>query len=90
MPSDNSDAQRSRQLQPSMSTSTPQTQSFAPLAERVRPKDLEDYVGQDKAVGKESMLYSLLSSDHIPSIILWGPPGCGKVRIVIMAGDKTY
>ena len=55
----------------------------------MRPKDLEDYVGQDKAVGKESMLYSLLSSDHIPSIILWGPPGCGKVKMVMMAGDKT-
>ena len=89
MSSDNSDAQCSRQLQSSRSTSAPQTQSFAPLAERVRPKDLEDYVGQDKAVGKESMLYSLLSSDHIPSIILWGPPGCGKVKMVMMAGDKT-
>ena len=59
-------------------------ESFAPLAERMRPQDLEDYVGQDKAVGKDSMLYSLLSSDHIPSIILWGPPGCGKVSGIIM------
>ena len=52
----------------------------------MRPKDLENYVGQDKAVGKESMLYSLLSSDHIPSIILWGPPGCGKVMLMLIYG----
>lgn len=53
--------------------------SFAPLAEQMRPQTLEDYVGQEKAMGKESMLYSLLTSDFIPSLILWGPPGCGKV-----------
>ncbi|KAK7114506.1 ATPase WRNIP1-like [Littorina saxatilis] len=69
------------QSQPLSSKPSSSKESFAPLAERVRPKDLEDYVGQDKAVGKESMLYSLLSSDHIPSVILWGPPGCGKTTL---------
>ncbi|KAK7505771.1 hypothetical protein BaRGS_00003042 [Batillaria attramentaria] len=69
----------SAQGQPPTQTST--AQSFAPLAERMRPQGLEDYVGQDKAVGQGSMLYSLLSSDHIPSIILWGPPGCGKTSL---------
>lgn len=54
--------------------------SVVPLAEKLRPLSLEDYVGQEKAVGKKSMLRSLMKSNDIPSMILWGPPGCGKVR----------
>ena len=50
-----------------------------PLAERMRPKTLDNYVGQDSAVGEKSLLHSLLKSQQIPSMILWGPPGCGKV-----------
>lgn len=53
-----------------------------PLAEKLRPLSLEDYVGQEKAVGKKSMLRNLMKSNDIPSMILWGPPGCGKVRII--------
>ncbi|XP_069112993.1 ATPase WRNIP1-like isoform X4 [Argopecten irradians] len=52
-----------------------------PLAEQMRPKSLEDYIGQDKAVGKKSLLRSLLQTDQIPSLILWGPPGCGKTTL---------
>ncbi|XP_050399601.1 ATPase WRNIP1 [Patella vulgata] len=54
---------------------------FSPLAEQMRPLTLENYVGQDKAVGEKSLLHSLLRSDHIPSMILWGPPGCGKTTL---------
>ncbi|XP_021352741.1 ATPase WRNIP1-like [Mizuhopecten yessoensis] len=57
------------------------TASSKPLAEQMRPKSLEEYVGQDKAVGRNSLLRSLLQSDQIPSLILWGPPGCGKTTL---------
>ncbi|XP_067652442.1 ATPase WRNIP1-like [Haliotis asinina] len=54
---------------------------FAPLAERMRPTSLDQYVGQTKAVGRESLLHSLLQGNHIPSMVLWGPPGCGKTTL---------
>ena len=50
-----------------------------PLAETLRPKTLEEYFGQNKVVGEHTLLRSLLDSQDIPSLILWGPPGCGKV-----------
>lgn len=50
-----------------------------PLAEVLRPNTLEEYFGQSKVVGHETLLRSLLESQDIPSLILWGPPGCGKV-----------
>jgi hypothetical protein len=53
---------------------------FVPLAERMRPCSLHDYVGQSKVVGKNSLLRSLLEANEVPSMILWGPPGCGKVK----------
>lgn len=50
-----------------------------PLAEVLRPNTLEDYFGQNKVVGQQTLIRSLLESQEIPSLILWGPPGCGKV-----------
>lgn len=50
-----------------------------PLADKMRPDSLQDYVGQSRAVGQETLLRSLLETNEIPSLILWGPPGCGKV-----------
>lgn len=50
-----------------------------PLAERLRPSALGDYVGQERVLGAQTLLRSLLESHEIPSLILWGPPGCGKV-----------
>ncbi|XP_033754241.1 ATPase WRNIP1-like isoform X1 [Pecten maximus] len=47
----------------------------------MRPKSLDGYIGQDKAIGKKSLLRSLLQTDQIPSLILWGPPGCGKTTL---------
>ncbi|XP_074544348.1 ATPase WRNIP1 [Halichoeres trimaculatus] len=52
-----------------------------PLAEMLRPNTLEDYFGQSKVVGHETLLRSLLVSQDIPSLILWGPPGCGKTTL---------
>lgn len=52
-----------------------------PLAEQMRPGSFENYVGQQKAIGDDKMLMKLLKSDTVPSMIFWGPPGCGKVCI---------
>ena len=52
-----------------------------PLAERMRPRTLDDYVGQEKIVGKEGVLRRMIESKHITSFILWGPPGVGKTTL---------
>ena len=52
---------------------------FKPLAEQMRPTCFDDYTGHDKEVGEKTMLGKLLKSDTVPSMVLWGPPGCGKV-----------
>ncbi len=54
--------------------------SNVPLAEKMRPKSMQDYVGQEQVIGKNKLLRTLVESHHIPSMILWGPPGCGKVK----------
>ncbi|KAJ8302771.1 hypothetical protein KUTeg_019167 [Tegillarca granosa] len=57
------------------------TNTFAPLAERMRPSTFDGYIGQDKAVGSKSLLRKLIKKGDIPSMILWGPPGCGKTTL---------
>ncbi|KAL7875597.1 hypothetical protein AOLI_G00105600 [Acnodon oligacanthus] len=52
-----------------------------PLAEKLRPTTLEEYFGQSKVVGEQTLLRSLLQSQDIPSLIFWGPPGCGKTTL---------
>ena len=52
-----------------------------PLAERMRPRTLDDYVGQEQIVGKEGVLRRMIESKHITSFILWGPPGVGKTTL---------
>lgn len=52
----------------------------APLAEKMRPNEFEDYVGQAHLIGKNTLLHDLLKNNEIPSMILCGPPGCGKVN----------
>jgi putative ATPase len=52
---------------------------YIPLTERMRPNSLSDYIGQSYLIGPETVLYNLLKTGVIPSMILWGPPGCGKV-----------
>lgn len=53
----------------------------APLADIVRPTHLTDYVGQEQVVGENSLLSAAMESGHIPSLIFWGPPGCGKTTL---------
>lgn len=52
-----------------------------PLAERLRPKSLATYVGQQHLVGENSVLYNAIQRQNIPSMILWGPPGVGKTSL---------
>jgi len=53
-----------------------------PLAERMRPRDLEEFVGQRHLVGEGSLLRKALETGEVPSMILWGPPGTGKTTLV--------
>jgi len=60
----------------------------APLAERMRPRTLEEVVGQDALLGADGPLRKLAASGALPSLILWGPPGCGKTTLArLLAGD---
>jgi putative ATPase len=52
-----------------------------PLAERMRPRDLDDFCGQGHLVGKNAVLRKVIESGNIPSFILWGPPGVGKTTL---------
>lgn len=52
-----------------------------PLAARVRPNSLTDFVGQEELLGPDGILKKLIDNDRIPSCMLWGPPGCGKTTI---------
>ncbi len=52
-----------------------------PLAERMRPRTLDDYIGQKHLVGKDAVLRKMIESGHISSFILWGPPGVGKTTL---------
>lgn len=54
---------------------------FTPLAERLRPKTLDDYIGQEQLVGKDAVFRQALQNGIIPSIIFWGPPGVGKTTL---------
>lgn len=60
----------------------------SPLAERMRPKTLEDYIGQKHLVGEKAILRKMIDSGHISSFILWGPPGVGKTTLAQIISQK--
>ena len=63
--------------------------SHAPLADRMRPRHLEEVVGQEHVVGRDSVLCRSIVNDRLFSIILWGPPGCGKTTIAGIIARET-
>lgn len=60
-----------------------------PLAYRMRPKKMEDFVGQEHVLGKDKILYRTIQADRLSSIILWGPTGCGKTSLARVISEKT-
>jgi putative ATPase len=61
----------------------------APLATRMRPSTLNGFVGQEHLIGKGRVLRRAIEADHIPSMIFWGPPGCGKTTLALIIASST-
>jgi putative ATPase len=66
-------------------TSNPDT----PLAERIRPKALGEFYGQENLVGKGKPIRLMIENDTLSSFILWGPPGSGKTTLAKIIAEKT-
>jgi len=58
--------------------------SNIPLAERLRPASLEEYIGQEHLVGENAILRQAMQSGRLPSLVLWGPPGVGKTTLALL------
>jgi len=61
----------------------------APVADRIRPRTLEEFVGQEHILGQGKVLRQAIETDHLPSMILWGPPGSGKTTLAMIIASTT-
>jgi len=62
---------------------------MTPLSDLIRPQKIEDFIGQEKTIGKDSYLLRAIKNDSTPSMILWGPPGTGKTTIANIIALET-
>jgi putative ATPase len=66
-----------------------QIEREAPLAARMRPRTLDEFVGQDEIVGPGRLLRRAIQADQLSSMIFWGPPGCGKTTLAMVIAQTT-
>jgi len=66
-----------------------QDEAGKPLAERMRPRRLEDFAGQEHVLGAGTALRRAIEADQVPSLILWGPPGTGKTTLARIVAQRT-
>ncbi len=71
------------------SSASRREQRHAPLADRMRPRTLDEFVGQEHILAPGKLLRKAIESDQIPSILLWGPPGCGKTALASVIASRT-
>src|SRR5712691_2505354 len=66
-----------------------ETRAPRPLADRLRPQSLADIVGQDHLIGPDGPIGRMVAARQLASMILWGPPGCGKTTIARLLAEGT-
>jgi putative ATPase len=74
---------------PSAQPSLPEVPDHAPLAERMRPRTISEFTGQEHLLGEGRILERMIASDNLSSLILWGPPGCGKTTLAHVIARET-
>ena len=67
----------------------PKDTGIKPLADRMRPRTFDDFVGQEKVIGKDTPLRKAIESDRVTSLIFWGPPGTGKTTLAALIARST-
>lgn len=76
------------EIQKQLSTGEAEWES-RPLAERMRPQGFDDYLGQEELLGPTAPLRRLIETDRLPSMMLWGPPGCGKTTLARLIAQRV-
>jgi putative ATPase len=62
---------------------------YEPLASRMRPRNLDDFAGQEKLVGENGSLRMMFDGGELGSMVFWGPPGCGKTTLAQMLAERS-